>query len=110
MPRNGVSLARYSFSFVIFCTAIRFCRSGGISNRSAAFSMASFSVRLQQCKMFGALADYIDAPAGILTTSPIRNGQRSPPGGCSFQLARTSILFPRLPHLAPRRGIRWRSH
>jgi hypothetical protein len=44
---------------------VRFCRSGGISNRSAALSMTFFVGNgLNSAKMFGALADDIDVPAG----------------------------------------------
>ena len=47
-------------------------------------------------KMFGALADDIDAPAGHQRkTLPTKLCC----GGCSFQFGRASILFPRLPHL-----------
>jgi hypothetical protein len=64
---NSLAIAEsaQSLFLLIFSTAIRFCRSGGISNSLAAYLDSLFLVgSLNGAEMFGTTADYIDLPVG----------------------------------------------
>ena len=108
--------------------AIQLRRSGGMSNRSAVFSIASFSVAASTVPRCSARLRMISTRqrgiyniahkkraivtntiekmmAKIAFPKMVRTHRhtfpvRLSPGGCSFQFGRTSILFPRPPHLA----------
>jgi hypothetical protein len=110
-----------------FSTAIRFCRWGGISNRSAAIFMASCALaastvprcsarlRMISTRQLG-IYNIAHKKRAIVTntiekmTAKIASPKmvrlihtfpvRLSPVGYSFQFGRTSSLFPRPPHLA----------